>query len=73
MRQRNAHSKMMQQQQQQHMFCTISTSLSRLLSEEDCALLGRPAAFTPGTSLIQVAVRFQSEDVLALLLTSGRG
>ena len=42
-----------------------------LLTEEDCTLLGRPSAFTPGTSLIQVAVRFQSEDVLALLLTSG--
>ena len=45
--------------------------LLRLLTEDDCALLGRPSAFTPGTSLIQVAVRFQSEDVLALLLTSG--
>jgi len=51
-------------------FLVAGGDRDRLLSEDDCALLGRPSAFSPGTSLIQVAVRFQSEDVLALLLTS---
>jgi len=40
----------------------------RQLTLEESALLGRPSAFIAGYTLVHLAVRFQREDILSLLL-----
>jgi ubiquitin thioesterase ZRANB1 len=42
---------------------------SRQLSQEEVIVLNRPSAFERGYTLVHIAVRFQREDILALLLT----
>lgn len=43
---------------------------SRQLTESEATLLGRPSAFDVGHTLVHLAIRFQREDLLRLLLSS---
>ena len=43
---------------------------ARQLTSDDCTLLNRPSAFEVGYTLVHLAIRFQREDMLTVLLTS---
>ncbi|CAH1258163.1 ZRANB1 [Branchiostoma lanceolatum] len=43
---------------------------ARQLTYDECLLLDRPSAFDVGYTLVHLAIRFQREDLLAVLLTS---
>lgn len=42
---------------------------ARQLSKDECLVLGQAPAFTVGSTLVHLAIRFQRSDPLALLLT----
>ncbi|XP_013403121.1 ubiquitin thioesterase ZRANB1 [Lingula anatina] len=43
---------------------------ARHLTADEVAILNRPSAFVPGYTIVHLAIRFQREDMLAVLLTS---
>ena len=43
---------------------------ARQLTQEECLFLNRPSAFQTGYTLVHLAIRFQREDMLAVLLTA---
>ena len=43
---------------------------ARQLTQDDCTILNRPSAFEVGYTLVHLAIRFQREDMLAILLTA---
>lgn len=44
--------------------------VSRQLTADECHVLKRPSAFEPGHTLVHLAIRFQREDFLEILLTA---
>lgn len=43
--------------------------IARQLSSDEVRLLNRPSAFDDGFTLVHLAIRFQRQDMLAVLLT----
>lgn len=46
--------------------------IARQLSSDEVRLLNRPSAFDDGFTLVHLAIRFQRQDMLAVLLTEVR-
>lgn len=47
--------------------------IARQLSSDEVRLLNRPSAFDDGFTLVHLAIRFQRQDMLAVLLTEVSG
>ena len=47
--------------------------IARQLTADEVRLLNRPSAFDAGFTLVHLAIRFQRQDMLAVLLTEVRG
>jgi hypothetical protein len=50
------------------MYVNAGGNLTRLLTVEECALLGKPHVFSPGLTLLHLCYRFKRKDVLVSLL-----
>jgi hypothetical protein len=50
------------------MYVNAGGDLTRLLTVEECAVLGKPHVFTPGLTLLHLCYRFKRKDVLVSLL-----
>ena len=47
--------------------------IARQLTSDEVRLLNRPSAFDDGFTLVHLAIRFQRQDMLAVLLTEVSG
>lgn len=52
---------------------TSAGDIARQLSSDEVHLLNRPSAFDVGFTLVHLAIRFQRQDMLAVLLTEVSG
>lgn len=48
---------------------TSGGDIARQLTSDEVRLLNRPSAFDDGFTLVHLAIRFQRQDMLAVLLT----
>lgn len=48
---------------------TSGGDIARQLSSDEVRLLNRPSAFDAGFTLVHLAIRFQRQEMLAVLLT----
>lgn len=52
---------------------TSGGDIARQLTSDEVRLLNRPSAFDDGFTLVHLAIRFQRQDMLAVLLTEVSG